>query len=108
MRPWSLTACALVACLLAPARAAEDDPPKAPATVVPANVRAAVDAYLAASPEKEDAALAKATAACKGDLAVAAAALRTHAPLTEAGPGVKHGLKFTSGKTTWDYSILLP
>jgi len=79
-----------------------------PAPVVSAEVASAVEAWLRAPAKKEQAALAKALTLLKGDVGLAAQALRTHAPLTTGKPGVQHGIAFASGGKAWEYSILLP
>ena len=87
------------------ARSARGDDAPPP---VSAEVRAAVRDYLEAPPKKEAAALSKALALLKDDVALAAQALRTQAPLTKAKPGVAHGIAFGSGGQAWEYSVLLP
>lgn len=86
--------------------AAAEDPPKRP--TVPAALRDAIAAYLAAPEAKEAEPLRKAVAAAKGDILAAAEALRTHAPLTDGKPGVTHRLAFWSRKKQFEYSVLLP
>jgi predicted esterase len=71
-------------------------------------VRDAITAYLKAPPLKEEETLATALDALHGDVSLAAEALRTQPPLTDAKPGTHHGVKFTSGGKTWEYSIHLP
>jgi predicted esterase len=76
--------------------------------VVPQDVRSAITAYLNAPPAKERDALARALDLLHNDVALAAEALRTQPPLTSARPGTHHGVKYTSGGKTWEYSIHLP
>jgi predicted esterase len=71
-------------------------------------VQAAVIAYLKAPPLKEKETLAKGLDVLHGDVALVAEALRTLPPLTTAAPGTYHGVKFTSGGKTWEYSVHLP
>ncbi|HTL29812.1 MAG TPA: hypothetical protein VL282_11340 [Tepidisphaeraceae bacterium] len=71
-------------------------------------VRGAITEYLNAPPAKEKLALDKALAALHGDVALAAEALRTQEPLSDAKPGTYHGIKFSSGGKAWEYSIHLP
>src|SRR5262245_40496446 len=84
--------------------AAADEPPAA----IPADLRAAVQAYLAADPKKEKEPLAKVLALVKDDVALAARALREHEPLTKAKPGTYHKLPLSSGGQTWECSVVLP
>jgi predicted esterase len=89
----------------APSLSPQDD---APARVSRAQ-RLAVQDFLEAAPGRDEKkALKAALKALKGDLAVAAQALRSHSPLTEAKRGTRHGLEFESGGHTWEYSIRLP
>src|SRR5437773_10120972 len=81
----------------------DDAPPP-----VSAEVRAAVRDYLEAPPKKEAAALSKALALLKDDVALAAEALRSHAPLSKGKPGATHGIPFESAGQAWEYSVLLP
>lgn len=75
---------------------------------VPVGVTAAVEAWLRAPEGKDKAQLDKACALLKGDVKLAAAAVRGLKPLTQAKPGTSHGLKFESGGRAWEYSIHLP
>ena len=93
---------AVFAVALALAAGAEDEPK------VPADVAAAVEAYLRAPARKDLDALGKVCALVKDDVKLAAAAVRNMKPLTEGQAGTKHGLKFTSDRVEWEYSIHLP
>lgn len=75
---------------------------------VPANVAAAVEAYVRAPEGKDKSELDGACALLKNDVKAAAAAVRGLKPLTDGKPGTKHGLKFASGGSEWEYSIHLP
>lgn len=75
---------------------------------VPANVAAAVEAYVRAPEGKDKSELDGACALLKNDVKMAAAAVRGLKPLTDGKPGTKHGLKFASGGSEWEYSIHLP
>ncbi len=79
-----------------------------PTRNVPAALHQAIAAYLMASRKEEPARLKKALGALKGDLRLAADALRTLPPLTQAKPGTRHGLEFSSGGKAWEYLIHLP
>ena len=79
------------------------DPP-----AVPAAARKAVEDYLRAEGKAERAALEKALATLKDDVAVAAEALASHAPLAAAKPGTRHGLTLQSGGRSWGFPIRLP
>lgn len=68
----------------------------------------AVVDYLRCEAAEEPAAMAKVVELSGGDIATVAQALRTHPPLTQAGPAVYHGLTFSSGGREWEYSIRLP
>lgn len=72
------------------------------------DVRAAITSYLETPAGKDSEALKKALDLLHGNVALAAEALRSHEPLTRAKPGTYHGIKFTSGGQTWEYSIHLP
>ena len=98
-------AVAVAAQAVSGARAARGDDTPRP---VSAEVRAAVRDYLEAPPKKEAAALSKALALLKDDVALAAEALRSHAPLSKGKPGATHGISFESGGQSWEYSVLLP
>jgi dienelactone hydrolase len=73
-----------------------------------AEAKAAIRDYLQAGPTQQKAALSKALGLLKDDVALAAEALRALGPLEKAKPGAHHGKTFTSGGTTWEYSVLLP
>ena len=68
-----------------------------PQEKVPEAVRKSLDDFLRAAPADEKPALTLALKALKGNLALAAEAVRSHPPLTAGTPGTQHGLKFSSG-----------
>jgi len=95
-----------IAALGAAAMAAADAGP--PTRSVPAHLHQAITAYLMASDKEGPARLQKALGALKGDLRLAADALRTLPPLTQARPSTQHGLEFSSSGKAWEHSIHLP
>lgn len=94
---------ALWAALAPEGRADAPKLPKPPAAVVDA-----LADYLTAPAVTEEKALDRLLLLVGDDLATGVAAIRAQKPLSDAKPGVVHGVTFESGGRRWEYSLRIP